>query len=156
MFRNWKKCFPKWLNHFIVPPVMYTSFTLGCFCFNDLGFKNSLYVRDDCCLVTQACLTLVIPWTVALQAPLSMGFPRKEYWNGLPFPSPGDRTHVSHTGRQILHHWATREVLNVLDTRTKYTAFHIFSYWVVCIFTFLVVFFEAQFFFFKYNFLNFE
>ena len=30
------------------------------------------------------------PWTVALQAPLSMGFPRREYWNGLPFPSPGD------------------------------------------------------------------
>ena len=30
------------------------------------------------------------PWTVAYQAPLSMGFPRQEYWNGLPFPSPGD------------------------------------------------------------------
>ena len=29
-------------------------------------------------------------WTVALQAPLSMGFPRQEYWNGLPFPSPGN------------------------------------------------------------------
>ena len=29
-------------------------------------------------------------WTAALQGPLSMGFPRKEYWNGLPFPSPGD------------------------------------------------------------------
>ena len=28
-------------------------------------------------------------WTVALQAPLSMGFPRQEYWSGLPFPSPG-------------------------------------------------------------------
>ena len=30
------------------------------------------------------------PWTVACQAPLSMGFPRQEYWNGLAFPSPGD------------------------------------------------------------------
>ena len=30
------------------------------------------------------------PWTVAHQAPLSMGFPRQEYWSGLPFPSPGD------------------------------------------------------------------
>ena len=29
-------------------------------------------------------------WTVALQAPLSMGFSRQEYWSGLPFPSPGD------------------------------------------------------------------
>ena len=30
------------------------------------------------------------PCTVACQAPLSMGFPRQEYWSGLPFPSPGD------------------------------------------------------------------
>ena len=30
------------------------------------------------------------PWTVALQAPLSMGFSRLEYWSGLPFPPPGD------------------------------------------------------------------
>ena len=29
-------------------------------------------------------------WTVAHQVPLSMGFPRQEYWSGLPFPSPGD------------------------------------------------------------------
>ena len=30
------------------------------------------------------------PWTVACQIPLSMGFPREEYWSGLPFPSLGD------------------------------------------------------------------
>ena len=30
------------------------------------------------------------PWTVAYQAPPSMGFARQEYWSGLPFPSPGD------------------------------------------------------------------
>ena len=41
-------------------------------------------------LVTKSCLTLVTPWTVARQAPLSMGFSRQEYWTGLPFPSPGD------------------------------------------------------------------
>ena len=29
------------------------------------------------------------PWTVAHQAPLSVGSPRQEYWNGWPFPSPG-------------------------------------------------------------------
>ena len=34
--------------------------------------------------------TLVTPWTVTCQAPLSMGFSRQEYWSGLPFPSPGD------------------------------------------------------------------
>ena len=32
----------------------------------------------------------VTPWTVAYKAPLSMEFSRQEYWNGLPFPSPGD------------------------------------------------------------------
>ena len=30
------------------------------------------------------------PWTVTLQAALSMGFPRQESWSGLPFPPPGD------------------------------------------------------------------
>ena len=32
----------------------------------------------------------VIPWHVACQAPLSMEFPRQEYWSGLPFPPPGE------------------------------------------------------------------
>ena len=32
----------------------------------------------------------VTPWTIAHQAPPSMGFSRQEYWSGLPFPSPGD------------------------------------------------------------------
>ena len=35
----------------------------------------------------QLCAT---PWTVTHQAPQSMEFSRKEYWSGLPFPSPGD------------------------------------------------------------------
>ena len=39
-------------------------------------------------LVTKSCPTLVTPWTVARQAPLSMGFYWQEYWSGLPFPSP--------------------------------------------------------------------
>ena len=43
-----------------------------------------------CCLVIKSCLTLATPWTVAHQAPLSMGFLRQAYWSGIPFPSPGD------------------------------------------------------------------
>ena len=39
-------------------------------------------------LVTKSCPTLATPGTVACQAPLSMGFSRREYWSGLPFPSP--------------------------------------------------------------------
>ena len=34
--------------------------------------------------------SFVTPWTVAHQALLSIGFPRQEYWSGLPFPFPGD------------------------------------------------------------------
>ena len=41
-------------------------------------------------LVAKSCLTLATPWTVAQQFRLSMGFPRQEYWSGLPFPSPRD------------------------------------------------------------------
>ena len=41
-------------------------------------------------LVAKSCPTLVTPWTVAHQAPLSMGFSRQEYWSGLPFLSSGD------------------------------------------------------------------
>ena len=50
-------------------------------------------------------------WTAALQAPLSMGFPRQEYGSRLLFPSPRgsswprDRTQVSCIGRQILYCW---------------------------------------------------
>ena len=47
-----------------------------------------------CVLVPQSCPacdpTLRTPWTVAHQAPLSMGFSRQEYWSRYPFPSPGD------------------------------------------------------------------
>ena len=48
--------------------------------------------RQNChCLVAGPCPTLfATPWTVAHQAPLSMGFPGHEYWSGLPSPSPGD------------------------------------------------------------------
>ena len=43
-------------------------------------------------LVTQLCLIYGDPMdlTIACQAPLSMEFPRKKYWSGLPFPSSGD------------------------------------------------------------------
>ena len=34
--------------------------------------------------------SFMTPWTVACQAPLSVGFPRQELWSRLPFPSPGD------------------------------------------------------------------
>ena len=59
--------------------------------------------------------SFVTPWTVALQAPLSMEFPRQEYWNGLPFPPPGDLPGpgIEATslciGSQIFYHLSTWE-----------------------------------------------
>ena len=59
----------------------------------------------------------VTPWTVTRQAPLSMEFSRQEYWGGfaISFPRrsspPSDGTHVICTGRQILYHCPTYEVL---------------------------------------------
>ena len=41
-------------------------------------------------LVTKSCPTPATPWTVAHQAPLSIGFSKQEYWCGLPFTSAGD------------------------------------------------------------------
>ena len=41
-------------------------------------------------LVAKSCPTLATPWTVACQAPLSMGFSRQDYWRGLPCCLPGD------------------------------------------------------------------
>ena len=47
-----------------------------------------------CCARVLSCfscdLLFVTLWTIALQAPLSMGFPRQEYWGGWPSPPPGD------------------------------------------------------------------
>ena len=44
------------------------------------------------CLLSSSVMSdyFVTLWTVACQAPLSMGFCRQEYWSGLPFPLPGD------------------------------------------------------------------
>ena len=60
----------------------------------------------------------VTPWAVAHQSPLSIRFPKQEYWNGLPFPPPGDRLDSAIKPRSpvsllhcrwILYHWVTRK-----------------------------------------------
>ena len=67
-------------------------------------------ILRGCVLSRFSCVCLfVTPWTVAHQAPLSMGFCRQEYWSGLSFPSPGIfPTQRSNPGllhcRHILHH----------------------------------------------------
>ena len=55
----------------------------------------------------------VDPWPVACQDPLSMGFPRQEYWSELPFPSPVNLPKPGiepmSPALRILYHWVTRE-----------------------------------------------
>ena len=53
---------------------------------NDLAFFLCIHAQT-----LNHCQHFVTPWTVAHQVPLSIEFSRQEYWNGLPFPIPGDR-----------------------------------------------------------------
>ena len=74
--------------------------------------EKGTYFNFGCCLVTKLCPNLL--WHHGLQGPLSMGFPRQGYWNGLPSFSrrssrPRDRTHINSTGRGVLYDWATKE-----------------------------------------------
>ena len=94
-------------------------------------------------LVTKLYLTLLWPpWTVAHQAPLSMGLSRHESWSGLPFrssghlPHPGiesaslalagDSSPLSHQGSQIRGHYCTKQPhlkrVSVWDGFSHYTA----------------------------------
>ena len=79
----------------------------------------SIEFTDDSCLYQWTCSfshvqLFATPWTTAYQAPLSMGFSRQEYWNGLPFPSPGDLPNPGIEPRSPALQadstiWATRE-----------------------------------------------
>ena len=59
------------------------------------------------------------PWTIASQAPPFMGFPRQEYWSGLPFPSPEessqprDLTQISCIAGRFFTIWANTYYLNI-------------------------------------------
>ena len=84
------------------PPALLVLISAVCsYCYdNELGKlcklaeKSKLHKRKDksglCYAQSLNASYSANPWTVALQAPLSMGFPRQEYWSQLPFPPPGD------------------------------------------------------------------
>ena len=67
------------------------------------------------------------PWTVAHQAPLSMGFPRQEYWSGLPFPSPGDLPDPEIKDTLGLFHWQA-DSLPLSHQGSMYTHTHTYIY----------------------------
>ena len=56
-------------------------------------------------------------WTVALHAPLSMGFSRQEYWSGLPVPSPGDLPHPGMEPASLTpnQHWQAGSLPSCID-----------------------------------------
>ena len=112
---------------------MYTELLMKCF------LLQSHAVLSGGGLVAKLCLTLMTPWTVTCQAPLSLGFSRQEYWSGLPFPSPGDLLNpgiesrspalqadslltklvVLYSLTQTSMHW-NRHVMVFLDSRILY------------------------------------
>ena len=58
-------------------------------------FEFELMIGLDMTLIHGYCMLshvrlFTVPWTIALQAPLSIGFSRQEYWSRLPFPARGD------------------------------------------------------------------
>ena len=62
-------------------------------CFHNPGYESSRAQQGKWVvgsLATKSHPTLVNPWTVAHEVPLSMGFSRQEYWSALPFPPPGN------------------------------------------------------------------
>ena len=70
-----------------------------------------IHTIDVLCCVLSHIQLFATPWTVAHQAPLSMGFSKQEHWSELPFPSPGhlldpgiEPSCISCIGRQILNH----------------------------------------------------
>ena len=74
-------------------------------------------------VVTQWCPTETL-WIVAPQAPLTMEFPRQEYWSGLPFPSPGylptqGSNPVFPRCRQILHHLSQQRSPCTMEAEAK-------------------------------------
>ena len=76
-------------------PSTFASYSPYLLYFSSRGFIISHTVLFGG-LVAKSCPTLVTLWTVACQAPPSMGFSRQEYWSGLPLPSPNPLSIVPH------------------------------------------------------------
>ena len=112
------------LNHdsYLTLPSLAPDLQVMWLCFLWFFFDSCVYGK-----LLQSCPTLMILWTVACQASLSMGFSmqesfmrfsRWEYWRGLPFPPPGDLPNPGikplfpaspGIGRQILYCWMIAE-----------------------------------------------
>ena len=88
--------------------------------------RSSIVAESRSVITVLSCVWLFVTlWTAACQAPVSMGLPQQDYWNGLPFPPPGDLlTQGSNPCLLPLldwevdpYHWATREAQSVIIKR---------------------------------------
>ena len=71
--------------------VSYLSFWLDYEFLHEILIDFTFAYVDVCMLNCSSHIQLFVTlWTVACQAPLSMGFSRQEYWSGLPYPPPED------------------------------------------------------------------
>ena len=95
----------------------------------DSGLMNPLFLSDYesnafryftiVCAQLLSCTVLsATPWTVAHQAPLSMGFPRQEYWSGLPFHSPEDLPNPG--SNPCLRHWQANSLPSELPGKLHF------------------------------------
>ena len=111
--------------HFCVTSVSCLTFpVLQCPLNQFFLLKREFKILCVCVCVLSHVQLFVTPRTGACQAPLSMGFPRQEYWSGLPFPppgylpNPGNRTCISCIARWIPYHCDTWEALFSLCTKS--------------------------------------
>ena len=121
------------------------------FGFNPESENIETLLHDMCCTYSLSPAWLcATPWTVAHQAPLSMGFSRQEYWRGLPFPPPGDlsdpgielTSHFSCIGRRVLYHYLYLGSFLVCHSFTVFSSV-CYNFWGVCFcLTFILLVFQ--------------
>ena len=93
------------------------------------NFRNGKYLGEveatvlfflsmHVCSVTQSVWFFTTPWIVTDQAPLSMDFSRQEYWNGWPFPTPGDLSYpeIQLTSLTLAGEFFTTEKISLKHT----------------------------------------
>ena len=122
----------KCIIHFLVNSVEWVCLCIRC---------------DRLCVCALSCFSciwpFVTPWTIAHQAPLSLGFTRQEYWSGLSCPPPGDLPdpgmEPTSPALQVDSLSLSHQGIPILDSRhLSDTLFvNIFSYSVDYIFAFL-------------------
>ena len=93
--RGWKQASQSWGSPFLLGDLSLGSDRVQlAYCVSTICFLQSpvsaIAQELPGCAVVPLVSGSVTPWTVAHKAPLSMGFPRHEYWSGLPFPTPGN------------------------------------------------------------------